>query len=183
MVEFYHAIRENLLEFKPLLDAPINNQDRKRIMDVLGQAASEYRFQVYNSGFWGKKRTHSMDGLRKFTQVCLDFIEHSIKANQREDKLFHAYNLMSVEGDGVQISHLPEMLEGQVAVLSSGFLNGKEALQILNALRNSALYRPDQQSYILYPNKELPKFLEKNTIPKEKVAQSKLLLRLIHDHN
>jgi hypothetical protein len=183
MVEFYHAIRENLLEFKPLLDAPIDNQDRKRIMDALGQAASEYRFQVYNSGFWGKKRTHSMDGLRNFTQVCLDFIEHSIKANQREDKLFHAYNLMSVESDGVAISYLPEMLEGQVAVLSSGFLNGKESLQILNSLRNSALYRPDQQSYILYPNKELPKFLEKNTIPKDKVAQSKLLSQLLQDHN
>lgn len=183
MVEFYHAIRENLLEFKPLLNAPINNQDRKRIMDALGQAASEYRFQVYNSGFWGKKRTHSMDGLRKFTQVCLDFIEHSIKANKREDALFHAYNLMSVEGAEVQISYLPEMLEGQVAVLSSGFLNSSEALHILNALRNSALYRPDQQSYILYPNKELPKFLEKNTISKEKVAHSKLLIQLLQDNN
>ena len=183
MVEFYHAIRENLLEFKPLLDAPIDNKDRKRIMDALGQAASEYRFQVYNSGFWGKKRTHSMAGLRNFTQVCIDFIEHSIKANQREDKLFHAYNLMSVESDGVAISYLPEMLEGQVAVLSSGFLNGNEALQILNSLRNSSLYRPDQQSYILYPNKELPKFLEKNTIPKDKVAQSKLLGQLLQDQN
>ena len=183
MVEFYHAIRENLIEFKPLLDAPIDNQNRKKIMDALGQAASEYRFQVYNSGFWGKKRTHSMDGLRNFTQVCLDFIEHSIKANQREDKLFHAYNLMSVEGTGVQISYLPEMLEGQVAVLSSGFLSGSEALQILNASRNSALYRPDQQSYILYPNKELPKFLEKNTIPKERVVHSKLLVQLLQDHN
>ena len=183
MVEFYHAIRENLIEFKPLLDAPIDNQNRKKIMDALGQAASEYRFQVYNSGFWGKKRTHSMSGLKNFTQVSLDFIEHSIKANQREDKLFHAYNLMSVESDGVHVSYLPEMLEGQVAVLSSGFLNGKESLQILNSLRNSALYRPDQQSYILYPNKELPKFLEKNTIPADKVAQSKLLGQLLQDQN
>ena len=149
MVEFYHAIRENLLQFKPLLDAPVNDLDRKKIMDALGHAASEYRFQVYNSGFWGKKRTHSMQGLKDFTQVCLDFIEHSIQANQREDKLFHAYNLMSVQADGVAISHLPEMLEGQVAVLSSGFLNSKESLQILNALRNSALYREDQESYIL----------------------------------
>jgi hypothetical protein len=70
-----------------------------------------------------------------------------------------------------------------VAVLSSGFLTGKQSLQILDSLRNSALYRPDQQSYILYPNKELPRFLEKNTIPKEKVAQSKLLGQLLQDHN
>ena len=183
MVEFYHAIRENLLQFKPLLDAPVNDLDRKKIMDALGQAASEYRFQVYNSGFWGKKRTHSMQGLKDFTQVCIDFIEHSIKANQREDKLFHAYNLMSITNDGVSISYLPEMLEGQVAVLSSGFLNGNESLQILNALRKSALYRPDQQSYILYPNKELPKFLIKNTISKVKVEQSNLLVKLIHNNN
>ncbi|MFN3754821.1 hypothetical protein [Flavobacterium sp.] len=183
MVEFYHAIRENLLAFQPLLSKPINDKDRKKILDALGQAASEYRHQVYNSGFWGKKRTHSMEGLKKFTQVSIDFIEHSIKANQREDQLFHAYNLMSVENEGVSISYLPEMLEGQVAVLSSGFLNGEESLAVLDALRNSALYRPDQSSYILYPNKELPKFLEKNTIPKDKVENSKLLKKLLENHN
>ncbi|MGL2963571.1 hypothetical protein ACSVH2_07095 [Flavobacterium sp. RSB2_4_14] len=183
MVEFYHAIRESLIAFQPLLSGSITNQDRKKILDSLGQAASEYRFQVYNSGFWGKKRTHSMAGLKTFTQVSIDFIEHAIKANQREDKLFHAYNLMSVENDGVSISYLPEMLEGQVAVLSSGFLNGQESLEILDALRHSALYRKDQDSYILYPNKELPKFLEKNTIPQEKIEKSALLSKLLQNNN
>ena len=183
MVEFYHAIRENLLAFQPLLSESIDNKDRKKIMDALGQAASEYRFQVYNSGFWGKKRTHSMNGLKKFTQVSIDFIEHAIKANQREDKLFHAYNLMSVEREGISISYLSEMLEGQVAVLSSGFLNGEQSLAILDALRNSALYRPDQNSYVLYPNKELPKFLEKNTIPRDKVEKSELLKKLLENQN
>ncbi|WP_264521321.1 hypothetical protein [Flavobacterium sp. N1994] len=183
MVEFYHVIRESLLAFQPLLSGPINNQDRKKILDALGHAASEYRYQVYNSGFWGKKRTHSMDGLKKFVAVSIDFIEHAIKANQREDKLYHAYNLMSIENDGVSISYLPEMLEGQVAVLSSGFLDGKESLQVLDALRNSALYRADQNSYILYPNKKLPKFLEKNTIPKNKVEKSFLLKKLLENGN
>ncbi len=183
MVEFYHAIRESLTAFQPLLSKSITNQDRKKILDALGQAASDYRNQVYNSGFWGKKRTHSMSGLKQFVAVSLEFIEHAIKANQRPDKLYHAYNLMSLENDGVTISYLPEMLEGQVAVLSSGFLNGQESLEILDALRNSSLYRPDQESYILYPNKELPKFLEKNTIPKEKVEKSDLLMKLLQNHN
>lgn len=183
MVEFYHAIRESLLAFKPLLNKSITNQDRKKILDSLGQAASDYRNQIYNSGFWGKKRTHSMAGLIKFTQVSLDFIEHAIKANQREDKLYHAYNLMSIEGDGVSISYLPEMLEGQVAVLSSGYLDGKKSLDVLNALRNSNLYRSDQNSYLLYPNKALPKFLEKNTIPKDKIEKSVLLQKLIEHNN
>ena len=183
MVEFYHAIRENLLEFKPLLDAPIDNKDRKRIMDALGQAASEYRFQVYNSGFWGKKRTHSMSGLKTFTKVALAFIEHSIDANQRPDKLYHAYNLMSVENEAVVVSNLSEMLEGQVAVLSAGYLNASQSLEIIDALRNSALYRPDQNSYILYPNKELPKFLEKNNIPKASIDKSELLTLLMSNNN
>ncbi|MBN8642417.1 MAG: hypothetical protein J0L86_11460 [Flavobacteriales bacterium] len=183
MVEFYHAIRENLLAFQPLLSQSINNQDRKEILDALGQAASEYRYQVYNSGFWGKKRTHSMAGLKKFVEVSIDFIDHSIKANQREDKLYHAYNLMSVENDGVSVSYLSEMLEGQVAILSSGFLNGKESLEVLDALRKSSLYRVDQNSYILYPNKELPKFLEKNTISKSQVEKSNLLKKLLEHNN
>lgn len=183
MVEFYHEVRECLLENQHLLSGKIDNQSRKNILDRLGKAASDYRFQVYNSGFWGKKRTHSMAGLKVFTQVSLDFIDHSIKANQREDKLYHAYNLMSVENEGIAISQLSEMLEGQVAVLCSGVITAKETLQILDSLRASALYRLDQNSYILYPNKELPKFLEKNNLPKEKVQQSILLKKLLEDNN
>ena len=183
MVEFYHAIRECLLSHQHLLSGSISNEDRKIILDSLGQAASEYRFHVYNSGFWGKKRTHSMQGLKNFTQISIDFIEHSIKANQREDQLFHAYNLMSVENNGISISYLPEMLEGQVAILSSGFLSAKQSIKVLDALRNSDLYRKDQNSYVLYPNKELPKFLEKNTIPKKSIEKSALLKQLLSDSN
>jgi len=183
MVEFYHAIRENLLAFQPHLSSSIDNENRKKILDALGTAASDYRYQIYNSGFWGKKRTHSMAGLKTFTKVSLDFIDHAIKANQRQDKLYHAYNLMSIEKNGVSISYLAEMLEGQVAVLSSGFLKGKESLDVLNALRNSSLYRKDQESYILYPNKELPKFLEKNTIAKAKVDSSELLKKMLQNHH
>ena len=183
MVEFYHSIRENLIQFEPLLNNSINDIDRKKLLDSLGQAASDYRQHVYQSGFWGKKRTVSMDGLKKFVQVSINFIEHSIKANQKEDNLYHAYNLMSVEGDSVKISHLPEMLEGQVAAISSGYLGANETLQVLDSLRNCALYRSDQNSYILYPNKELPKFLEKNNVPKTKVENTELLVKLLNDNN
>jgi hypothetical protein len=92
MVEFYHEVRECLVENHHLLSGKIDDKSRKNILDRLGKAASEYRFQVYNSGFWGKKRTHSMSGLKTFTKVALAFIEHSIDANQRQDKLYHAYN-------------------------------------------------------------------------------------------
>ena len=60
----------------------------------------------------------------KFYKITLQFIDHSIKANKRTDKLYHAYNLMTVKNDNeISISYLPEMLEGQVAVLSSGYLS------------------------------------------------------------
>jgi hypothetical protein len=165
------------------LSGKISDINRKKVLNVLGTAASEYRIKIYDKGFTGKKQTLSMQGLQSFVQVCIDFIEHSIKANLREDNLYHAYNLMSVKGDEVQISYLSEMLEGQVAVLSSGKLSAKESLDVLNALRNSALYRTDQNSYILYPNKELPKFLEKNTFSEELVKKSELLITLVQHGN
>jgi len=89
---------------------------------------------------------------------------------------------MTVKNDNeVSISYLDEMLEGQVAVLSSGYLSAQESINVLDALKSSALFRPDQYSYILYPNKELPLFAEKNRIPENKVNNSELLKQLLAD--
>lgn len=184
MVEFYHTVRETLIKHEPLLEGKFNDAERKTILDALGNAASAYRNQVYQNGFWGNKRTHSMDGLKKFIAVSLKFIDHSIDANKREDNLYHAYNLMTLEDQNeVSVSYLSEMLEGQVAVLSSGYLSSKEALKVLDSLKNSALFRQDQYSYILYPNKNLSKFIEKNTISNEAVSNSELLTDLVAKNN
>ena len=61
-----------------------------------------------------------------------------------EDGLYHAYNLIKIGAGGIRIRRLPEMLEGQVAALSSGALSRAAALSLLDALRASRLYRPDQ---------------------------------------
>jgi len=184
MVEFYHEVRECLLENEHLLSGKIDDASRKNILDRLGKAASEYRYQIYNSGFWGKKRTHSMQGLKNFTKVSLKFIDHSIEANKRWDNLYHAYNLMTIKNNAeISISYLSEMLEGQVAVLSSGYLSSKENLNVLDGLKKSKLFRHDQYSYLLYPNKELPKFIDKNTIAKEAIAKSELLQSLVAKNN
>ena len=112
------------------------------------------------------------------------FLDQSIKVNKREDNLYHAYNLMTVENDKeVSISYLSEMLEGQVGALSSGYLSGIESLQLLDALKNSKLFRADQYSYLLYPNKDLPRFTDKNNIPSEQIEESKLVNQLIKDGN
>ncbi len=183
LVECYHNIRETLYAFRPLLEKSMGDAIRKDMMDRTGAAVSEYRQQIYQKGFWGKKRSVSLSGIKEFTRVCLDFIDHSVRVNQRPDKLYHAYNLITVADTGVSLEYLHEMLEGQVAVLSSGYLGADKALEVLDALKNSALYREDQCSYILYPNKKLPGFLEKNKIPASEAASSNLIKRLIADGN
>ncbi|MEY3422543.1 MAG: hypothetical protein RIR48_2860, partial [Bacteroidota bacterium] len=90
LIEFYHSIRETLESHQSLLDENLTDSDRKMILDRFGKAASDYRSQIYKSGFWGKKRTASMEGLRRFIKVSLNFVEHTIRGNQRNDGLYHA---------------------------------------------------------------------------------------------
>ena len=88
-----------------------------------------------------------------------------------------------VEENSIKISYLPEMLEGRVAVLSSGYLNTDSSLEVLDALKSSSLFRNDQYSYILYPNKNLPRFVDKNTLSENQIQSSELLKLLIKDGN
>ncbi|MEN8797658.1 MAG: hypothetical protein ABF293_00325, partial [Flavobacteriaceae bacterium] len=180
MAEFYKALFTTLKANQSSLDADIDNKGRKAILDGLGQAGSNFRENIYEKDFSGDKAALDLNSLQQFIGLGIRFTEHSIKANLREDGLYHAYNLMTLESkDEVSVSYLSEMLEGQVAVLSSGFLSASEALQLLDGLKKSKLFRADQYSYLLYPNKELHKFADKNRIPEERVRQSALLNKLI----
>lgn len=183
LMDFYKQVRKIFESHGELLNSYVSNEARKKMVDELGQAASDYRTHIYMQSFWGNKRTVSISGLKGFISETLDHIDKTIKANKRTDGLYHAYNLLTINSDDMQISYLSEMLEGQVAVLSSGFLSAEEALDVLDGLKNSALFREDQYSYILYPNKKLPGFLEKNNIPEEKVAKSNLLQMMLRDGN
>ena len=62
------------------------------------------------------------------------------------------------------VDHLGPMLEGQVAVLSSGALTTDAALAVVDALFESAMYRPDQDTFLLYPPAELRPFMERTRI-------------------
>lgn len=181
MVEFYHGIRETLESHSHLLESGVDNNRRMKILKELGGFASEYRQRIYENGFWGAKRSISVKGLRRFTEISKIFFRHSIIANKREDNLYHAYNLITLEQDGININRLSEMLEGQVAVLSSGHLESVEALDLLDSLRQSSLYRKDQDSYLLYPNKQLNGFLHKNNIEKSKVEGIGLITTLVEE--
>lgn len=181
---FYHQIAKAFEKHQSLLTDKINDTDRKLICGDLGEAASDYRARIYEQPFSGCKENLSFKNLKDFIRLCQQYLEHSIEANKRADNLYHAYNLMTATADnGIAISYLSEMLEGQVAVLSSGYLSGQEALSLLDSLKNSQLFREDQYSYILYPNKNLPGFIEKNTISEELASGSQLLTRLLNEGN
>ena len=167
-----------------ILSSKVNNVDRKKVLDGLGKPASVYRENIYQNGFSNEKTAITKTSLLHFFAITKNYLDHSIRANKRVDNMYHAYNLMTIENDNeVSISYLSEMLEGQVAALSSGYLTPKQALDLLDGLKASALFRPDQYSYILYPNKNLPRFTDKNNIPSSKVHNSKLLQQLISDGN
>lgn len=182
--EFYSDVVAVLNQYEGALSGSLSDTDRKAILDGLGMAGSKYRTQIYQQSFKGEKAELELSDLVGFTETSLKYLSHTLKANKREDGLYHAYNLMTVDSDSeVSISYLSEMLEGQVAVLSSGDLTSQEALNVLDSLKKSALFREDQYSYVLYPNKELPGFMSKNKVPGEAVKNSHLLQKLLEDGN
>jgi hypothetical protein len=124
------------------------------------------------------------DELLNFFSVALEAAEASIRVNRRADGLYHAYNLVEFDDPrGISVRRLPEMLEGQAAVLGANLLSAAESLDVLTALRRSALYRADQHSYLLYPDRRLPRFWEQNQLPPAFVARSALLRKLLADGN
>ena len=140
------------------------NGNTKQFLDIVGTAGESYREKVY-AGLSGKTEVLEKEELQEFLDATLRKIDESIRANKRADGLYEAYNLIKFTDQGIEISHLYAMLEGQVAVLSSGILSGEEAADLLDAMRNSDLYREDQRSYMLYPNRRRKTFLEMNNLP------------------
>ncbi len=173
--ETFAVIDANLSQ---LTEGPVPDTLRKTVMDGLGVAAERYRSSIYTLGFSGEKTTLSRKRLLGCLGQALTVSAASIRRNLRGDGLYHAYNRIAVGDSGVAIRHLYEMLEGQVAVLSAGVLAPDEALRLLQALRTSDLYTARQHSYLLYPNRKLPPFIERNVIPRSFLDSSDLLSTL-----
>jgi hypothetical protein len=184
VAQFLRTMNRILEQHRPLLAQTINDRDRKQVLDDLGRAGSQYRKVIYSRGFSGRRVLIKGTRLLAFFQTTLDWVDHSIDANRRSDSLYHAYNLVSLDrGSEIPIRRLYEMLEGQVAVLCSGRLTPEQSVDLLRALRASAMYRADQHSYLLYPNRELPRFIDRNNIPPAEIRRSALLKRLLADGN
>ncbi len=183
VADLFHKVYAVMQEFHPVLDQGFTPEQRRSMMDTLGEAGSIYRWQLYERGFSGSLTQLSARDVFSFLSLAQQYIEHSLRANRRADSLYHAYNLLRLEAGRAQIDRLYEMLEGQVSILSSGLLNAGESLSLLKSLRNSSLYTADQHTYILYPDRPIAPFLKKNTLPPEQVSHLVLPAKLIQSQN
>jgi len=180
VAEWLAGIVRVLERHRAILEAPaVSDEDRRTLLDELGSAFSDYRDKVYRSGFSGSQSLEMAAAVR-LCDVAMPYLDHSIRANRRDDGLYHSYNLVDLRDSATApISPLYEMLEGQVAVLSAGVLSPTEVSDLIGALFDSRTYRPGEGTFMLYPERSLPGFLEKNVVSKEEVHGNPLLQRLL----
>ena len=169
-----------LSSVRPLLGTgPISLQQRYESLAELGQAASRYREAVYELECYSGTVDQPADQILAMLEDALAAIDHSIDTNRRDDGLYHAYNLLDLQKNAVAVGTLYPMLEGQVAALSTGSMATDEAVTVLEALFDSNIYRPDQHSFMLYPDRALPVFLDKNRVDAARVEAIPLLRSML----
>jgi hypothetical protein len=114
-------------------------------------------------------------------------LDDSLRAAHRPDGLYDAYDLVAFSGVGTDprasVSRLQPMLEGQVAAISSGMLDVEQVSALVEAMYDSDLYRADVDSFILYPARSRPPFLERNRVPAADVESNPLLTALLAADN
>jgi len=142
---------------------------RYRSLRALGSAAANFRESVYAQSSLGGTCERGIDSVRDLLDDARAIIDHGNAANKRDDGLYHAYNIAQFYADTVAVKTLYPMLEGQVAALSAGTIGTDEAADVVEALFASAIYRADHGSFMLYPDRELPGFLERNRLPEDRV--------------
>jgi hypothetical protein len=152
---------------------------RYHSIKALGMAASRYREAIYQKEGFSGQVSQAVEQVRAMLTDALYAIDHTIETNERADGLYNAYNLLSLENASSDVNNLYPMLEGQVAALSSGALKPQQVVTVLEALFASDVYRPDQNSFMLYPDRKLPSFLQKNCIGAKQVEANATLQQML----
>ncbi len=155
----------NAFEEIASIDRAPDARTRRSVVDALGTAGSEHRRRI-------RRRVDSttaavpVSDVRRLCGLAATELAESTRSARRTDGLYHSYNRVSFpDADSATVDHLGPMLEGQVAVLSSGILDPAASLEVIDSLFASDMYRPDQDTFVLYPVVELPPFLERNIVP------------------
>ncbi|MFT5923404.1 MAG: hypothetical protein ACI9LE_000384 [Paraglaciecola sp.] len=156
---------EILQNLSPKLSgSPVSDILRFEVLQDLGQAAWRYRQAVYKTQSFSHKENSSIEIVNSLLSNALIVIDHTIQTNLGADGLYQSYNLLSFSGEQASVENLYPMLEGQVAAISSGAINPEQTVDVLDALFASDVYRPDQKTFMLYPDRVQTPFLDKNVI-------------------
>ena len=137
---------------------------RRAFLDGAGHLLDVWRAAGYRSAA-GRQRAAAPAGLlTTLAHDLLPLVDATLARCRRADGLFHSYNLVDLSDGRAEVSHLYPMLEGQVALLGSGMLGLGESVTLLDALFASPLFCPVRQSFLLYPDRQLPGFLARNRL-------------------
>ncbi len=143
---------------------------RRAFMDAAGALLDPWRTAAYQ-GVAGRVAAVAPPGLLSgLARALLPLVDATLAANRRPDGLFHSYNLIDLAHGRAEVGYLYPMLEGQVALLSCGYLSAAQAVALLDALYASDLYTPGRASFLLYPDRRLPGFLERNRLDEAALA-------------
>ena len=171
---------EILQNLSPKLDGlPVSDTLRFKVLQDLGQAAWRYRQAIYNTQSFSHKESCSVQVVNKLLGDALLVIDHTIQTNVGDDGLHQSYNLLGFSGEQATVENLYPMLEGQVAAISSGAIKPEQAADVLDALFDSEVYRPDQKTFMLYPDRLQTLFLAKNVISSAAFDKVPLLPQMI----
>ena len=169
-----------LSDVRPQLEGrAVSPETRYRLLVRLGEAASRYRQTVCGKETFSGMVQQPVSQVTEMLDDALAAIDHSIEHNQRDDGMYHAYNLLHLSSEAIEVERLYAMLEGQVAALSSGAIAPAQAADVLETLFESDMYRADVRTFMLYPDRPLPGFLEKNRIPAERFESVPLLEQML----
>ena len=179
VADWLHATTQILSAASAAGDQP-EDRKRKQAMDALGTSFSGYRSQIYSHGFTGTTPV-SLSEVDAICEIAIAHLDDTISMSRRADGLYDSYNLIHIADDRTTatIERLGEMLEGQVAVIETGVLDADQCADVVDALFASAMYRPDQNTFMLYPHDALPSFLERNIVPNSAIDENPLLTGLL----
>jgi hypothetical protein len=157
-----------------LKDTPVAVVDdaagRRAFLDRSGAQLDTWRAAAYR-GADGRHAAIAPQGmLTALAHELLPLVDATLRRSRRPDGLFDTYNLLDLSNDRAEVERLYPMLEGQVAVLSSGILTSAEAVALLDTMFASALFTEGRESFLLYPDRNLPGFLERNRLDADALA-------------
>jgi hypothetical protein len=166
-----------------LSDAPMTPSALYHFIETMGLAAEKYRNAVYQHENSFSSTHIASSQLIALIDNAMSLVKRSIANNKEQNGLYHAYNTISLSDKAAEVAYLYPMLEGQVAALSSGALSASEAVDVLDALFASDIYRADIDTFMLYPDRTQTPFMQKNCVDASLVEAIPLIQEMLNKHD